>query len=186
VKKYIDIDWQSGNCRVGIDPEKFYPSQRHQLDQQAIEWCKDCPIVDDCAEWGIHHEVHGVWGGLSGNQRHMIRKRNGLRVTEMSYIDMVTLRPLVMEMEPVRTPRKRKSGSNDTTVISKLQVYHDTYDQHGGSVTAAAAVMGVKPQTLAAYLRHAKNTLGLEVRPYRDDSYAERKRAQWRRFNANA
>lgn len=177
MKRYVDIDWQSGACGFGIDPEKFYPSESHQIDSQAVEWCRECPIVDDCADWGIRHEAHGVWGGLSGNQRHMIRRRNNLRLEEPKFSDFLSDKPIIMEMAPIRVSQTRKSGSNDTTVRTRVAEFHDTYNQHDGVVTRAAEVMGLKPQTLAAYLRHGKNSLGMDVRPYRDDSYASRLRA---------
>lgn len=43
--------------------------------------CRDCWIVDQCAEWAVRHEGDGVWGGLSPREREQIRTRRGLFLT---------------------------------------------------------------------------------------------------------
>jgi hypothetical protein len=44
--------------------------------------CGECVHKIECAQWGIENETHGMWGGLSPNERAKIRKRTpiGLRV----------------------------------------------------------------------------------------------------------
>jgi hypothetical protein len=37
--------------------------------------CANCVHIDDCAEWGIHHETFGVWGGLSPKELSNIRSQ---------------------------------------------------------------------------------------------------------------
>lgn len=36
--------------------------------------CEKCVHKIECAQWGIENETHGVWGGLSPNERNKIRK----------------------------------------------------------------------------------------------------------------
>lgn len=42
--------------------------------KQAVSLCKSCKHRIECAEWGIHKERWGIWGGLSPNERHNIRR----------------------------------------------------------------------------------------------------------------
>jgi hypothetical protein len=36
--------------------------------------CGECVHKIECAQWGIENETHGVWGGLSPNERSRLRK----------------------------------------------------------------------------------------------------------------
>jgi WhiB family transcriptional regulator, redox-sensing transcriptional regulator len=46
----------------------------HGEQQKAIEMCKTCEHLSDCAEWGINRERWGVWGGLTPRERRNIRR----------------------------------------------------------------------------------------------------------------
>lgn len=37
--------------------------------------CKTCPHKMECAEWGIENEIHGLWGGLTPNERKTLRSK---------------------------------------------------------------------------------------------------------------
>lgn len=55
--------------------------------------CDGCPFQADCADWGIRHERHGWWGGLSEVERKTIRARRGIRLQppqKPSSVDWVT------------------------------------------------------------------------------------------------
>ena len=41
--------------------------------------CRTCPHQDECAEWGIANEVHGIWGGLTYRDRSSIRRLRKLK-----------------------------------------------------------------------------------------------------------
>ena len=41
--------------------------------------CRMCPHQDECAEWGIANEVHGIWGGLNHRDRNSIRRLRELK-----------------------------------------------------------------------------------------------------------
>jgi WhiB family redox-sensing transcriptional regulator len=56
------------------------PFEAKTLNVVAAEVCQPCPSIEPCAEWGIAHEKHGVWGGLSPAQRILIRARRGIHV----------------------------------------------------------------------------------------------------------
>jgi len=56
------------------------PFEAKTLNVVAAEVCQSCPSIEPCAEWGIAHEKHGVWGGLNPAQRIFIRARRGIHV----------------------------------------------------------------------------------------------------------
>jgi len=51
--------------------------------RQAKELCFSCVHRADCAEWGIVHERFGVWGGLSPNERNIIRRKRNIFVHDL-------------------------------------------------------------------------------------------------------
>lgn len=46
----------------------------------AKKLCNQCPHKNDCAEWGINNEAHGMWGGLTPKERYAQRQKRGLRL----------------------------------------------------------------------------------------------------------
>jgi hypothetical protein len=42
--------------------------------QYAKSICKSCTHKIECAEWGIHKEQFGIWGGLAPRERLAIRR----------------------------------------------------------------------------------------------------------------
>ena len=42
---------------------------------RATAICNQCIHRLECAEWGIHYERHGIWGGLTPRQRKRIRSK---------------------------------------------------------------------------------------------------------------
>ncbi|MET7867951.1 WhiB family transcriptional regulator [Micromonospora taraxaci] len=68
--------WMSqANCQ-GTDPNEFYP-EKGSNSELARKICKRCPVRLDCLEDALdRRERHGIWGGLSENQRtSLLRKR---------------------------------------------------------------------------------------------------------------
>lgn len=67
------------------DPDLFFPERGMGGGMQVADIraaCANCPIVAQCAEYGIKHEPeYGFWGGLSVEQREQIRslRRRGLK-----------------------------------------------------------------------------------------------------------
>lgn len=41
--------------------------------------CNSCEHKFDCAEWGIHKELWGIWGGLTIADRRAIRRKRGIK-----------------------------------------------------------------------------------------------------------
>jgi len=51
---------------------------------RAIRICGECIHRLECAEWGIHNERFGIWGGLTVVQRKRIRKKRNIRVRDIA------------------------------------------------------------------------------------------------------
>jgi WhiB family redox-sensing transcriptional regulator len=73
-----------GCAEIGGDlwfPEKEDGAgTREQAIAKAI--CRQCPHQIECAEWGIKHENHGIWGGLVPRERLTIRSSRGIQLKE--------------------------------------------------------------------------------------------------------
>jgi len=76
------VPWEYENpicAEIGV--EFFYP-ETNQIGKLHIKklanFCKLCSHLTECAEWGIYKEEFGVWGGLSANQRKVIRRAKGI------------------------------------------------------------------------------------------------------------
>jgi WhiB family redox-sensing transcriptional regulator len=69
-------------AQVGTDT--FYPEDigpgKYEFIQSAKTVCGGCQHRFECAEWAIHYEEYGIWGGLTGNQRRLIRRKRGIRM----------------------------------------------------------------------------------------------------------
>lgn len=58
----------------------------------AIQICKSCPLQQPCAEWGIKHELHGIWGGLTHTDRMKIRRERGITIHSLTIEQFIGLR----------------------------------------------------------------------------------------------
>jgi WhiB family redox-sensing transcriptional regulator len=84
------VPWEFENphcAQVGV--ELFYPevgnAERYHT-QKAIEICKSCPHLTECAEWGINNERYGIWGGISQSKRKIIRKQRKIVLPREEYV----------------------------------------------------------------------------------------------------
>lgn len=66
-----------------IDPELFFPVSTEQLqrDLPAVrKICQSCDHQPDCMKWAIdNHEEHGIWGGLTPDDRKRVWKARQMR-----------------------------------------------------------------------------------------------------------
>ena len=64
--------WRRNAACRGVGPAAFYPDRGESL--EAARWfCTGCSVTVECAAAGAD-EKHGVWGGLSGRQRRIVRR----------------------------------------------------------------------------------------------------------------
>jgi WhiB family transcriptional regulator, redox-sensing transcriptional regulator len=75
--------WQAHAACVGISTEEFFPagSSGAALDQlaRAKAICALCPVTKQCLEYALDTGQHGVWGGMSEDERHTERRRRQRR-----------------------------------------------------------------------------------------------------------
>ena len=78
-------DLSRGLCReVGI--ELFFPEERgNGSDTYSFSRiiCSGCVVKQECLEWAIHHEDHGMWGGTTPTERRRIRQKRKMRIQEI-------------------------------------------------------------------------------------------------------
>lgn len=58
--------------------------------RKAISTCHSCLVQNKCAEYGIHHEMFGIWGGLTEKRRVALRKERGITLKQPGYFDPAT------------------------------------------------------------------------------------------------
>lgn len=79
--------WVSEALCAQTDPEAFFP-ERGSNPEPARRVCAQCPVRPQCRDYALTTgEEHGIWGGLSTNQRRRLRSqayRTGTPVTELA------------------------------------------------------------------------------------------------------
>lgn len=62
-----------------IDPDGWFPESGGEgliAAENARRVCKGCEVLDQCLTWAIDNsELHGIWGGLTRQQRKRLRRR---------------------------------------------------------------------------------------------------------------
>ncbi|MFJ3673687.1 WhiB family transcriptional regulator [Streptomyces sp. NPDC090106] len=76
----VNTNWRDRAACKEEDPDLFFPIGNSgpallQI-QEAKAVCRRCPVLERCASWALESgEVHGVWGGMSENERRRTRRR---------------------------------------------------------------------------------------------------------------
>jgi WhiB family redox-sensing transcriptional regulator len=73
-------NWMQSALCTQVDPELFHP-EKGMSSTKAKKICSACPVRTQCADHAINSPVlvHGVWGGLSEQERRDIRRTRGIR-----------------------------------------------------------------------------------------------------------
>jgi WhiB family transcriptional regulator, redox-sensing transcriptional regulator len=76
--------WRSAAACRPADPDLFFPvsSSGKALEQaaQAIAICARCRVRRECLAFAVKtHQMHGVWGGMSEQDRYRLRMGDGRR-----------------------------------------------------------------------------------------------------------
>ncbi|WKG04093.1 WhiB family transcriptional regulator [Mycolicibacterium sp. HK-90] len=87
------LDWGSrASCRdidpiVFFGPERERASARQQRVSRAKAICRGCPVQHPCREQSLRFaEPHGVWGGLTSDERTALREPGSLRGDESGVV----------------------------------------------------------------------------------------------------
>ena len=82
------MNWRHLAACLKEDPELFFPigvsrPVRAQV-KRAKEVCAGCPVQDPCLRWALETGVdHGVWGGLSEEERRSMKRRSARRAAAL-------------------------------------------------------------------------------------------------------
>ena len=74
-------DWRARSACLDENPELFFPvgttgPAAAQVDE-AKRICGGCEVRSECLAWALEeNQDHGVWGGLSEDERRSLRRRN--------------------------------------------------------------------------------------------------------------
>ncbi len=74
-----DLPDMSGdhNC-ADLDPELFFPAG-DDAERARTRLCIGCPYLGPCRDYALAHDVQGVWGGTTYQQRREARRRRSIR-----------------------------------------------------------------------------------------------------------
>ncbi|PBC86900.1 WhiB family transcriptional regulator, redox-sensing transcriptional regulator [Streptomyces sp. 2224.1] len=74
------MDWRHDAVCREVDPEIFFPVGNTgpallQI-EEAKAVCRRCPVMGQCLQWALEsRQDSGVWGGMSEDERHAMRRR---------------------------------------------------------------------------------------------------------------
>lgn len=74
--------WQEqARCRtlpVGsfFDAELARGANRREREEAAKRVCRECPVIRECRQHALAAEDYGVWGGLTAQEREVVRRRS--------------------------------------------------------------------------------------------------------------
>lgn len=58
-----------------VDPDLFFPEKGGSVKEPKL-LCAVCPVRVQCLDWALAHGIrHGVWGGLSQQERTRLRNQ---------------------------------------------------------------------------------------------------------------
>lgn len=80
-------------------PDLFFP-EVGQNPWQARKLCQGCPVIEQCADYGIRFENDGLWGGMTPRERFI--KRRELGYSEPEFFTGETIaKPLDSSVDPL-------------------------------------------------------------------------------------
>lgn len=132
---YVELEL-AGDTRLpacrGEDPSLFVGpdgegrSDREYREAQAKSICAQCEVRSECLIWAIDNREHGVWGGLTEDERYTIR-----------------------------TGRKMKDPNRVHTSAGRITRQEQAWILHekGYSRREIADELGVKPDTVYDYIK---------------------------------
>jgi WhiB family redox-sensing transcriptional regulator len=77
----VNGEWRSRGACVTADPDLFFPIS--SVGPAAIQIakakavCATCQVQRECLSFALEtHQVHGIWGGMSAEERLLLRRRS--------------------------------------------------------------------------------------------------------------
>lgn len=81
-------EYENPSCREISDPD-IWIEETNENRPLAVNICRSCPHVTECAQYGLEHEVVGIWGGLNTKQRSELAARQGIRRQQLLAMPIV-------------------------------------------------------------------------------------------------
>lgn len=74
------MDWRHRAACLDEDPELFFPigvtGPALAQVEEAKKVCMRCDVQSECLQWALDNgQDHGVWGGLSEDERRSMKRR---------------------------------------------------------------------------------------------------------------
>ena len=85
-------DFSQARCKeVGI--EFFFTDEENERDTSVYALgktiCSGCSLRQQCLEWAVKHEAHGLWGGSTPRERQMMRRKRNIVLEQILVTDYV-------------------------------------------------------------------------------------------------
>jgi WhiB family redox-sensing transcriptional regulator len=80
-QEHSAMDWRHRSACLDEDPELFFPIGNTgpailQI-EEAKQVCRRCEVREQCLAWALEAgQDHGVWGGMSEDERRALKRRN--------------------------------------------------------------------------------------------------------------
>jgi WhiB family redox-sensing transcriptional regulator len=70
------VNWDAEAACQSVEPDVFFPDPEGLAEETAAKVvCRGCPVRTQCLEFALAARLdHGVWGGLSENERRSLRR----------------------------------------------------------------------------------------------------------------
>lgn len=87
--------WRNDAACVGADPDLFVPEGQGQISPEAMRYCRDCPVRNECLDEALTMtwaDDEGIWGGTTVRNRHHVRFGTKTRTEAMAAGDRIARR----------------------------------------------------------------------------------------------
>jgi WhiB family redox-sensing transcriptional regulator len=81
-----DEDWRDHALCKEVDPQIFFEETPGVKSTAAKSVCRRCDVQPQCLEYALNHNEWGIWGGTSINQRKLLRRQRGIRLSPVDTI----------------------------------------------------------------------------------------------------
>jgi len=96
----------------GYPEEDISPGLAIAVNNMFKRICEGCPFINECLEYALAHETHGVWGGTTPHERDGMRRKIGLTVTSPDEIHTVFYR-----RRNVNTTQPKKEETHGLSIV---------------------------------------------------------------------
>lgn len=89
------LDYDRALCK-GMDTNLFYLDDETLIKNRSSLYsvralCFSCPILYECMEYGFTYERYGLFGGITGEERDLLRKKDYNHIKIVKLLDDLAL-----------------------------------------------------------------------------------------------